>query len=132
MTDYQQITRQMGDKAAAALKRAEDAVAGLGHNVGEARGKLNVPHVELPEPLAKLNKTAAAKLPKASDIVLANFELAERLLAAQKEVTLKLLAATDPGGSSEGADEEAAGAATHNATRAKRAATTKKAATVTS
>ena len=113
MTSYQDITRQIGDQWVAALQRAEDAVAGIAQNVADARGKLDVPQVEVPEQLAKLTEALAGQLPKPSEIVAANFELTERLLAAQKALTLRVLEQTSrQGGAAESTETPAAPAAT--------------------
>lgn len=93
MTSYQDITRQIGDQWVAALKRAEDTVATVAQNVQDATAKLNVPQIPVPEQVTKLNDAIAEKLPKPSEILQANFELTERLLAAQKDLALKVLAA---------------------------------------
>ena len=93
MTSYQDITRQIGDQWVAALKRAEDSIAALAQNVQGAAAKIDVPQVQIPEQVTKFNEAITEKLPKASDILKANFELTERLLAAQKELALKALAA---------------------------------------
>jgi peptidoglycan hydrolase CwlO-like protein len=93
MTSYQDITRQIGDQWVEALKRAEDSVATATQNVQGAVAKLDVPQIPVPEQLTKLNEAVAERLPKPSEILQANFELSERLLAAQKALALKVLAA---------------------------------------
>jgi predicted trehalose synthase len=93
MTTYQEYTRQVGDQWVAALKRAEEAVTSASQNVQEAVAKLDVPQVPVPEQVSKFSASVAEKLPKPSEILQANFELTERLLAAQQELALKVLAA---------------------------------------
>ena len=94
MTTYAEFIRQSGDQWVAALKRAEEAVTTVSQNVHGAVAKLDVPQVPLPEQVAKFNESVTDKLPKPSEILLANFELTERLLNAQKELALKVLAAS--------------------------------------
>lgn len=93
MTSYQDITRQIGDQWVAALKRAEDAVGNVAQSVQGALPKFDVPQIPIPEQVTKFNESVAERLPKPSEILQANFELTERLLAAQKELALKVLAA---------------------------------------
>ncbi len=69
-----------------------DSAHSFAQNASDIRGKFEVPQVQVPEQLAKLNETLTARLPQPSEIVKANFELTERLLCAQKELTLKVLA----------------------------------------
>lgn len=92
MTSYQDITRQIGDQWVAALKRAEDTVTTVAQNVQDATAKLNVPQIPVPEQVTRFNEAVADKLPRPSEILQANFELTERLLAAQKDLALKVLA----------------------------------------
>jgi hypothetical protein len=94
MTTYQEFMRQSGDQWVAALKRAEEAVTTVSQSVQGAQAKLDVPQVPVPEQVAKFNESVAEKLPTHSEILLANFELTERLLTAQKELALKVLAAS--------------------------------------
>jgi hypothetical protein len=93
MSNYQDITRQIGDQWVAALKRAEEAVATTAQNVQDALPKFDIPQIPVPEQVTKFNEALAERLPKPSEILAANFELTERLLAAQKELALKVLAA---------------------------------------
>lgn len=93
MTSYQDITRQIGDQWVAALKRAEDAVGNVAQSVQGALPKFEVPQIPVPEQVTRFNEAVAERLPKPSEILQANFELTERLLAAQKELALKVLAA---------------------------------------
>lgn len=97
MTTYQDVTRQIGDQWVAALKRAEETVTTVSQNVHEAVAKIDVPQVPVPERLTQFNESVAERLPKPSEILQANFELTERLLAAQNDLALKLLAAATGG-----------------------------------
>ena len=94
MTTYSEWTKQVGDAWVAALKRAEDAVESVSTSMRESTAKMNLPPVQVPEQVSKLNEAVGEKLPKPSEIVEANFELTSRLLAAQRELTLKLLDAS--------------------------------------
>ena len=87
MTNYQDITRQIGDQWVAALKDTEERVA----QAADARAKVDVPVFPSSEVLAKLNESLAERLPKPSEIVEANFDLTNRLLTAQRDLTLRLL-----------------------------------------
>lgn len=96
MSSYEDITRQIGDQWVAALQRAEESVTSFAEEVVEARGNLDIPQVPVPEQLSKLTETLSEQFPKPSEVVEANFELTERLLNAQKALTLKVLAASEP------------------------------------
>ena len=93
MPTYQDFTRQIGDQWVAALKRAEETVTTVSQNVQEAVAKIDLPQVPVPERVTQFNESVAEKLPKPTEILQANFELTERLLGAQNELALKLLAA---------------------------------------
>lgn len=111
MTTYQDVTRQIGDQWVAALKRAEESFTSVAQNVQGAVAKIEVPQIPVPEQVTKFNEAVAERFPKPSEILQANFELTERLLAAQKELALKVLSLA--GGESDEAPEapEAAKAA---------------------
>jgi len=91
MTNYQDITRQIGDQWVAALKDTEERVAQAAGSLADARAKVDVPVFPSSEVLAKLNESLAEGLPKPSEIVEANFDLTNRLLTAQRDLTLRLL-----------------------------------------
>jgi hypothetical protein len=92
MTSYAKITRQIGDRSIGALERTGDALIGLNELFADVRGKLDLPHAQVPEPLAKLQGT----LPKLSDIIESNVDLTTRLIAAHNAVTLKVLTVSGP------------------------------------
>ena len=94
MTSYQDVIRQVGDQWVAVLRQAEQSVGKFSESVQQASAGLEVPKVDLPEPLAKLNEALAEHLPSPSEIIQANFDLATRLLEAQRELALKLLEAS--------------------------------------
>jgi hypothetical protein len=96
VTTYSEWTQQLGDAWVAALKRAEDTLVSVSSTVRESTAKMDLPAVEVPEQITKLNEAVSEKLPKPSEIVEANFELTNRLLAAQRELTLKLIEAGTP------------------------------------
>ena len=93
MTTYQDFTRQIGDQWVAALKRAEETATTASQNVQDAVAKIDLPKVPLPEKVTQFNESVADRLPKPREILQANFELTQRLLSAQNELALKLLAA---------------------------------------
>ena len=92
MTTYQDFTRQIGDQWVTTLQRAEESLTTVSQNVQEAVAKIDLPQVPVPEKVTQFNESVAEKLPKPSEILQANFELTERLLGAQNELALKLLA----------------------------------------
>jgi hypothetical protein len=91
MTSYQEITRKVGDQWVAALKRAEDSIVKATENLDDVRGKVDLPDFPAPAALTKLNEAFSERLPKPSEVVEANFELTSRVLAAQRDLTLRLL-----------------------------------------
>jgi hypothetical protein len=91
MTSYQEITRKVGDQWVAALKRAEDSIMKATENLDDVRGKVDLPDFPAPAALTKLNEAFSERLPKPSEVVEANFELTSRVLAAQRDLTLRLL-----------------------------------------
>lgn len=95
MSTYQEIIGQVADQWVAAFKRTEDAVSRYAENVQNARPNFEVPGLPTPESLAELNQTLTEKLPKPSEIVAANFDLASRLLTAQRDLALRLLEEAD-------------------------------------
>lgn len=96
MNTYTEWTQQVGDQWVAALKRAEDVVTAAAENLKDATAKVNLPAVEVPEQISKLGDAVVERLPKPEEIVEANFALTTRLLAAQRELTLKLITAGAP------------------------------------
>lgn len=112
MTSYQDITRQIGDQWVAAFKRAEDAVSEYAENVQKVKGALDLPALPTPEPLAELSQSLTEKLPKASEIVAANFDLVNRLLTAQRDLALRLLEQSDKAPKAEAAKRSSAPKAT--------------------
>ncbi|CCH78581.1 hypothetical protein BN12_3000002 [Nostocoides japonicum T1-X7] len=91
MTSYQEITQQIGDQWVAALKRAEDTVSMVADGIQQTRDRIDVPASDA---FAKLSESFQEGLPKPSEIVEANFELTNRLLAAQRDLTLRLIEAS--------------------------------------
>lgn len=95
MSSYQDITRQIGDQWIETLKRTEDVVNQWAERSSRLAGEANLPTVPpLPEPFAQFNASMKDRMPKPSEVVEANFELTERLLTAQKELTLNILRAS--------------------------------------
>jgi hypothetical protein len=88
MSIYQQITRGIGDQLVASLGRVEKAIASTG---GSIREKVDLPELPI---LDNLSAALTEHLPSAREIVHANFELTERLLAAHRNLALRLVGAT--------------------------------------
>ena len=107
MPSYTEVTQQIGDQWVSALDSAQDVVSAY------AAGAQNVRKIDygrtVPEPVAKFNaairerldEAIGERLPKPSEIVEANFELAQRLMAAQRDLTLRLLELSANGESAE-------------------------------
>ncbi|TNM36489.1 hypothetical protein FHP29_20355 [Nocardioides albidus] len=92
MSTYREITNQVADQWVAALKNAEQAVTKLSENAQRFADSIPTPALPAtPEPFAKLNEALSERLPKPSEIVEANFDMATRLLSAQRDLTLRLL-----------------------------------------
>ncbi|GAB2969948.1 hypothetical protein [Nocardioides montaniterrae] len=98
MSTYREITTQIADQWVAALKSAEETVVKLSENAQRVADAIPTPTLptlpNLPavsEPFAKLNEALAERLPKPSEIVEANFDFTNRLLAAQRDLTLRVL-----------------------------------------
>jgi hypothetical protein len=102
MTSYSEWTKQVGDAWVAALKRAEDAIGTVSTSVRDSAAKVDLPPVQVPEHISRLNEAVSDRLPKPAEIVEANFELTSRLLEAQRELTLKLIESASRQSSSAG------------------------------
>jgi hypothetical protein len=97
MPSYTEVTQQIGDQWVSALERAQDMISA--HQAGaQALPKIDYARA-VPEPVAKFNEAIreqldeaiGERLPKPSEIVEANFELSQMLMAAQRDLTLRLL-----------------------------------------
>jgi len=107
MPSYTEVTQQIGDQWVGALERAQDVISAY------AAGAQSMPKIgdarAVPEPVAKFNEAIreqlgaaiGERLPKPSEIVEANFELSQRLMAAQRDLTLRLLELSANGESAE-------------------------------
>jgi hypothetical protein len=104
MSTYTDVTKQIGDQWVAALERAQDAIsdhADLGQRYASGV-EVDYSQIPVPEAVAKFNEAIRQQLdeaigdqfPKPSEIVEANFELAQRLMTAQRDLTLRLLDAS--------------------------------------
>lgn len=92
MSSYREITNQVADQWVAALKNAEQAVTTVSGGAQRLADAIPTPSLpNAPEPFAKLNEALAERLPNPSEIVEANFDFTTRLLAAQRDLTLRLL-----------------------------------------
>jgi hypothetical protein len=96
VTTYTEWTTQVGDAWVAALKRAEDAIESVSASVRESAATMQLPQFQVPEQMSTMTNPLSEKLPKPSEIVEANFELTNRVLTAQRELTIKLLEASAP------------------------------------
>jgi hypothetical protein len=97
MPSYTEVTQQIGDQWVSALERAQDVISAY---AAGAQSRPKIDHARaVPEPVAKFNdairdqldEAIGERLPKPREIVEANFELAQRLMAAQRDLTLRLL-----------------------------------------
>jgi hypothetical protein len=87
MSTYSQATKQLGDLWVDALKRAEEAVS----TAAKSRPQATL------RPAATVRRTGLRQeLPSLHEVVQANFELAERVLKAQKHYALKAIEAAFP------------------------------------
>jgi hypothetical protein len=84
-TTYSQVTKQVGDLWVDALKRAEEAVSTASRTRSPALRPTSVPRSQ-----------TLGQLPTLHEVVEANFELAERVLHAQKRYVLKAVEAAFP------------------------------------
>jgi hypothetical protein len=88
MTTYTEMTQQFGDQYVAAVKRTGDAVA---DGVSRLTSRLDVSKVPFVDDIAKTVTAFGVTLPQPSDIVEANFALAERVLVAQRDFATRVL-----------------------------------------
>lgn len=96
MSTYREITTQVADQWVAALKIAEETATKLSESAQRVAEAFPAPQVPSGDPFAKLNAVLAEQLPKPSEIVEANFDFTTRLLAAQRDLTLRLLEVAAP------------------------------------
>lgn len=115
MPSYADITRQIGDQWVAALKKAEDTVATVTNGAQDRLSKIDLPQVPVPGQVSRLGESVVDRLPRPSEILEANFELTERLLAAHKALALKVMAASTEDTATEDAATEEPAAATKSA-----------------
>lgn len=95
MTRYEDRIRQVGDQWVAALGQAEEIVVALAQGVQQSA----VGHrlTELSAPIARLVGPLRESLPTPAEVVEAGFAFNERLLGAQRSLTLRLLEVADGG-----------------------------------
>ena len=87
MASYTDITTQAGDQILEVLKRVEDASVDAVSTISNAAGGV----------LAKLPTVPiSSKLPSPVEVAQANYSLAERIYAEQKNFTLRLLDSAAP------------------------------------
>ena len=85
MATYSQVTKQVGDLWVDALKRAEDAVTTASRTQSPSFRSGSAPRSQ-----------TLGQLPTLREVVEANFELAERVLHAQKKYVLKAVESAFP------------------------------------
>jgi hypothetical protein len=96
MSTYSDVTQQIGDQWVAALERAGDAVKTASSGVSSVMSKVelpDMPKLPLPDQLTEAGEAIGAAIPQPTEVVTANFALAERLLTAQRDLALRLLEA---------------------------------------
>ncbi|MFT4008692.1 MAG: hypothetical protein QM655_01485 [Nocardioidaceae bacterium] len=93
MPTYREISNQVADQWVAAFKSAEEAITTMSENAQRVAAAMPTPPAPVADPFAKLNEVLSEQLPKPSEVVEANFEFTNRLLAAQRDLTLRLLEA---------------------------------------
>jgi hypothetical protein len=92
-TTYRELANQIADQWVAAMKNAEQVLVAIAEGSQRLAETAPKPLVEVPSfgSLDKLNEVLGENLPKPSEIVETNFEFANRLLTAQRDLTLRLL-----------------------------------------
>ena len=101
MTSYTEMTKQVGDQWVATLERAQNTISTY-------TPKIDATQITLPEPVANLNQAiwqqfeeaVGDQLPKPREVVEANFDLAQRLTTAHRDLALRLLEFGAGGGAS--------------------------------
>jgi hypothetical protein len=96
MSMYGDVTQQIGDQWVAALERAGDAAQTVSSGIGSVMSKVDLPDLPklpLPDQLTEAGEAIGAAIPQPTEVVTANFALAERLLTAQRDLALRLLEA---------------------------------------
>jgi len=101
MTTYSEMTQQFGDQYVAAVQKTGDAVT---DSVTRLTSLVDLSKVPFVDDIAKTVAAFGATLPQPTEVVEANFALAERVLLAQRDFTARLL-----GKGEEKAEEKAAG-----------------------
>jgi len=90
MNTYTDMTQQFGDQWVAAVKRTEDVVTTVATGINGLVSKMDLPKLPFTEQVTEAIASVGVSLPRPSEIVEANFALAERMLGAQRELTTKL------------------------------------------
>ena len=91
MPTYQEIAKQIGDQWVGAIKQVEETLVQYAENAQNAAPTFETPDIPTPEAVAQFTESISQQLPKPLEVVQANFELTERLLHAQRDLTLRLL-----------------------------------------
>lgn len=91
MPTYSEITSQIADQWIDALENAEKVAASVSEQGRRIAESLPQPAPIKLDGLEKLSDLSALNLPSAAEIVEANFDLASRVLTAQRNSALRLI-----------------------------------------
>lgn len=91
MPTYSEITAQIADQWIEALENAEKVAAAVSEQGRRLAESLPQPTPVKLDGFEKFTDIAGANLPSATEIVNANFDLASRVLAAQRNSALRLI-----------------------------------------
>lgn len=92
MTTYREITQELADHWVAAMETAGETVERMSQGAQSAT-PAEVPGFQVPESLANLGEALTERFPTPTEVVEANYDFTSRLLAAQRELSLRLLKA---------------------------------------
>jgi hypothetical protein len=109
MASYSDVTKQIGDLWVDAIKRAEDAVTQVARTRPATAARAAAPR-----------SAFGRELPSLREVIEANFELAERLLRAQKEYALRALESAVPESAAAGSRAKTSAKASSSRSAAKR------------
>lgn len=101
MRTYTEMTQQFGDQWVAAVKRTEDAVSTVVSGINGLVSTVDLPKLPFTEQVTEAIASVGVAFPKPSEVIEANFALAERMLGAQREFATKLVDLVPAGASTE-------------------------------
>src|SRR5262249_48934516 len=90
-TTYREITNQVADQWVAAVKNVEQVLVATSEGTQKVAAAAQVDAPTFPA-LNQLQEFIGGNLPEPSEIVEANFDFANRVLGAQRDLALRLLA----------------------------------------